>query len=773
MTSLSSKAATLEELSGSLRTAKILPLVRFTVGDWDKNPPAILSRIEKVLGSTGPFIVRSSARNEDTSESSMAGRYLSVPNVTGNVVLREAIEKVITSYGARTLLDEVFVQPYLSKVAMAGVAFTRDPNGGGDYFVINYDESGATDLVTSGRSNQLNTYYHYKHHKGFPPLSLGRVVDLLRELEGAIHHESLDVEFAVDNQGELNILQVRPLAARKQAVPAALHTRTLEEIERKIDEISGPHPYVHGTRAIYGIMPDWNPAEIIGVRPRPLALSLYKELITDNIWAYQRDGYGYKNLRSFPLLLSFGGLPYIDVRVSFNSFVPSTVEPYLSEKLVNYYISSLIAAPTAHDKVEFEVVFSCYTPDLPLRMEPLREKGFTPGELADLSDKLRTLTNKIINGDSGLWKRDREKISVLESRHALIMKSGLSPLSKLYWLLEDCKRYGTLPFAGLARAAFIAVQLLRSLRNVGVLGQENYEAFMASLNTVSSQMAEDFHRLSKGDFLSRYGHLRPGTYDILSPRYDEAPDRYFDWAKRDPKRSSEKLEFRLSLPQLHAIEKILKEHKLEHDVLGLFEFLKSAIEGRELAKFVFSRSLSDGIKLFSEMGRRAGLSPEDCAFASIDVVRQLYGTSDGLTQTLSSSVREGKERYAVTQQLVLPPLVVESKSVWQFMLSGSDPNFITTKQATGHVAFPGDAKDKLKASILLIPSADPGFDWIFSHQLAGFITMYGGLNSHMAIRAAELGVPAVIGAGQIHFEQWKKAHLLEIDALNRQVRVLK
>ena len=72
-------------------------------------------------------------------------------------------------------------------------------------------------------------------------------------------------------------------------------------------------------------MPDWNPAEIIGLKPGPLALSLYRELVTDSIWAYQRDNYGYKNLRSFPLLVSFHGLPYIDVRVSFNSFVPRDI----------------------------------------------------------------------------------------------------------------------------------------------------------------------------------------------------------------------------------------------------------------------------------------------------------------------------------------------------------------------------------------------------------------------------------------------------------------
>lgn len=49
----------------------------------------------------------------------------------------------------------------------------------------------------------------------------------------------------------------------------------------------------------------------------------------------------------------------------------------------------------------------------------------------------------------------------------------MGKIEKIYWLLEDCKRYGTLPFAGVARVAFIAVQILRrcqrvlSLRSMG------------------------------------------------------------------------------------------------------------------------------------------------------------------------------------------------------------------------------------------------------------------------------------------------------------------
>ena len=50
--------------------------------------------------------------------------------------------------------------------------------------------------------------------------------------------------------------------------------------------------------------------------------------------------------------------------------------------------------------------------------------------------------------------------------------------------------------------------------------------------------------------------------------------------------------------------------------------------------------------------------------------------------------------------------------------------------------------------IVLIESADPGFDWIFSHAITGLVTKYGGANSHMAVRCAEFGLPAAIGCGE-------------------------
>ena len=51
--------------------------------------------------------------------------------------------------------------------------------------------------------------------------------------------------------------------------------------------------------------------------------------------------------------------------------------------------------------------------------------------------------------------------------------------------------------------------------------------------------------------------------------------------------------------------------------------------------------------------------------------------------------------------------------------------------------------------IVLIPNADPGYDWLLARPIAGLVTMYGGANSHMAVRAAELSLPAAIGVGEL------------------------
>ncbi|MDP7034974.1 MAG: PEP-utilizing enzyme, partial [Planctomycetota bacterium] len=483
--------------------------------------------------------------------------------------------------------------------------------------------------------------------------------------------------------------------------------------------------------------------------------------------------YGYRNLRSFPLLVNFAGLPYIDVRVSFNSFVPEDVEEELAERLINYYLDRLVANPKYHDKVEFEVIFSCYTFDLPERITLLEEHGFDAKDTASLTHSLRRLTQGIIDNKEGLWIRDTAKLHELQKRQNTILRSDLLTIEKIYWLVEDCKRYGTLPFAGLARAGFIAVQMLKSLVAVGIFSDDDYDGFMRTLNTVSSTMSRDLRSLSRSSFLQKYGHLRPGTYNILSPRYDEAPDRYFDWKSiEEAPQPKEMSDFKLGLKPLNRLENLLAEHEFDSDVLGLFHFIQGAIEGREYAKFIFSKSLSDVISLIGELGHSMGLDKEEMSYTNIREILDLYSTSEDLSRRLQRVIDQGKHGHEVVKSISLPPLITRAEDVWNFELPQNEPNFITQGKVVGVVVNEHTDRDRLKDAILMIPSADPGYDWIFSHAIGGFITQYGGANSHMAIRAGELGIPAIVGAGEIFYQQWGKARILDIDCGNRQVQIL-
>ena len=765
----STKAGTLQRLIGNIQSARIAPLVAFSVAEWQANRALCIGKVRPGIGN-GPWIVRSSCQREDSATGSNAGAFLSLPDISSSS-LENAVSRVIESYVEPTPLDEVLVQPMLENVLRSGVAFSHDPNTCAPYRVINWSEGGDTSAVTGGVGGR--TWQYAAHSPVPPPPIFAGVISLLDELLGLFGGVPIDCEFAVTSENGTEVLwllQARPLVLPDVPETSEAQSIRLQCIQDKVARGMAPHPFLMGRSTVYGVMPDWNPAEIVGIRPKPLALSLYRELITDAIWAYQRHNYGYRNLRSFPLMPHFFGLPYIDVRLSFNSFVPADLDEELAGRLVDYYIDRLVNQPTLHDKVEFEIVFSCYTLDLPKRLECLIEAGFTKSECDAIADSLRRLTNRIVHTKEGLWQGDAGKLDILKNRREELLASKVDPIERIYWLLEDAKRYGTLPFAGLARAGFIAVQMLKSLVSVGVFSQSDYDFFIGSVSTVSGQLSHDRENLDRTSFLAKYGHLRPGTYDILSPRYDEAPELYFNW-NQQVSEPAPAAPFSVTLPQMREVVKLLEEHGLQPDAVGLFDFLQSGIELRELSKFHFTRNLSDVLSLIAECGAEWGFTREDMAYCDISAFKELHVSAANPTDILSRSIEQGKARYAETLKVSLPPLIAKPTDIWAFEWPETQPNYITQKQVTALVTS-SDERESLAGSIVCIPSADPGFDWLFAYPIAGLITAWGGANSHMAIRSGELGIPAVIGAGEVLYRRWSSSQRLHMDCAGRRMEVL-
>ena len=773
----STKAQTLRALRDKIKYGNIESMAIITHREWVLNRHSQVKAIKSRLTASDLFIVRSSCLKEDHTCQSNAGAFLSIPNVEIKDI-EKAIDKVFDSYNSAQDRDEVLIQPMLDNVCRSGVLFSHDPNTCSPYRIINLCEGNYTSQITGGKDGRIwqqaaNTPNLQENSPNF----IKRLISLCEELLVLFEEQPIDVEFAFTNSSDdpkeekLWLLQVRPLILREGAETNDSQTKRLQVVERQIERGFTKHPYLMGKKTVYGVMPDWNPAEIVGIRPKPLALSLYREMVTDSIWAYQRHNYGYRNLRSFPLMPNFFGIPYIDVRLSFNSFIPAKLDQKLANKLVDYYIERLLEEPSLHDKVEFEIVYSCYTLDIRKRLSYLKERGFSSHECESIASSLRNLTNKIIHPKEGLWKIDIEKINTLNRRRHELMDSCLDLNEKVYWLLEDGKRYGTLPFAGLARAGFIAIQMLKSFVRIGVFSEEDYNSFISSLTTVSGQLSKDRATMDKSSFLGKYGHLRPGTYDITSKRYDEAPDFYFDWESKNQK-THQAQEFAMTLQQMRNISQELESHDLHTDPVGLFDFLQAGIEQREEAKFHFTRNLSQALSLICKIGEKHDISREDLAFCDVGIFKELHISASDQKELLNKSIEAGKQRYEETCKLTLPPLISSTKDIWSFEWPNTVPNFITQNEVIAHV-ISYEERNNLNGSIICIPNADPGYDWLFSYSIAGLITAWGGANSHMAIRAGELNLPAVIGCGERLFKLWSNSQKLHVNCSNKTVIILK
>lgn len=780
------KAETLARLHKLVTKSHIEDQVSFTLNDWNQKRDDIINAIQETFHKA-KVVIRSSAIGEDSFESSNAGEFLSILNVDSENAdtLIENIQKVFNSYHTTNGLHQCLVQPMLTNVKMSGVIFTRDLENGAPYYTINFEYSDKTDTITSGTSTASKTLIVYKHTKSeIDNPIFDDLIAAVREVEIIAGHDSLDIEFAQTDKG-IHILQVRPLVANRKNrnisdEDFASEIKTIKEFITYY--CNGNHLGVKGN--VLANMPDWNPAEIVGTTPKPLAISLYQYVITDEVWRVQRKSFGYRDSFPQPLVITLAGQPYIDTKASFNSFIPASLKEATAQKLLKYYIERLAQNPELHDKVEFQIAFTCFSFDLKDRLNVLKDSGFSTTEIDEIFESLRTQTEEIINPKNNLIQNELNEIAALKSYDCdKVSNENPANFFLIYELLELCKSKGTLPFAKLARCAFIATDLLKSLVRLHVITVKEYDNFFNSLETVATDFTVGLNNLraqkiSLNDFLQKFGHLRPGTYDICSKRYDEAPEHYF--GNNDSYIEAEthtQIHFELTAKQHQLITELLVESKLNITVEELMNFIKLSIINREYSKFIFTQKLSDAIKHIETIGTSLGIDREDLSYLSIEnILLQIknYQSNELIKDEYKDIIAKNKIKYLLTKGIKLPHHITNSKQVECFWQIDGKPNYITEKNITAEVVALNENSDSvsIKNKIVMIENADPGYDWIFGHGIKGLITVYGGANSHMAIRSAEFGLPAIIGCGEKIGNKLRKAKVVELNCGAQLIKVI-
>jgi hypothetical protein len=763
------KAQTLEQLSGRLTLANLCTQRVITTNEWAANRENIIHQIKEQF-EQGTIVVRSSMDNEDGLGESQAGVYESIINVPPTPAeIGAAVDKVIASYGTNANQQEVLIQEMIQDVAVSGVILSRDLDTGAPYYVINYDDfSGKTDTVTGGKVSKI-VQVQRARPDALESSRMRKLIEIMGELEEVTADNELDVEFCARSDMTVFVLQVRQLAAKHSwNAPSDIDVQqTLNDVRERVKILSEAIPDVVGSKTILGVMPDWNPAEMIGRTPRRLALSLYERLITDSVWAQARAYMGYRNV-TVPLMKALAERPYIDVRLSLNSFIPNTLEDDLATKIVDWQLDQLSKSPNLHDKIEFEIAMTCLSPSFADYGLKMRAAGFSQTEVNAFRESLQKVTATALEGGAAAINDIAAKPEGLLT--PAITDAELEPLRLADTLLDRTALKGTLPFSILARHAFIAVSFLKGLVARGILNEDESRRFLLSIHTVAADLREDMDALREGHvdrdaFLQVHGHLRPGTYDIQAWRYDERPDEYLDSAKKISP-PLEKHIFELSTEQEEVVEKCLAEMNIKISAAALFDYMSAAIAARERSKFAFTRGLSDALKALCDWGDRVGLSREDMANMRIsDILNCSHNIDD-----LKRLANEGRQGHGLARCCLLHHLICSPTDTDIVYPAHGEPTYIGNINVVAPgVTVVGSHHAALDDAIVLIESADPGYDWIFTYPIAGLITQYGGANSHMAIRCAEFGLPAAIGCGERTFEMLKSATMIELDCRTRRL----
>ena len=139
-------------------------------------------------------------------------------------------------------------------------------------------------------------------------------------------------------------------------------------------------------------------------------------------------------------------------------------------------------------------------------------------------------------------------------------------------------------------------------------------------------------------------------------------------------------------------------------------------------------------------------------------------------------INKAERNFAIASSFKLSYLIRSIRDIYVAPMQRSAANFVGNKRIEKPIIILSPyQKNKLdlKDKIICIEGADPGYDWIFTRNIAGLITKYGGANSHMAIRCAEYNIPAAIGCGEQPFEKIINSKWVILDCKREKIEPVK
>ena len=703
-----------------------------------------LNNIENIIDSfSQKIMIRSNSSSEDKEFSSSAGKYLSIGPIERNDLetIKKSWEMVVGSYEEQDNQSVIF-QNYIENAKSVSVLTSYKVGSDSAYRTFSTYYGSETDAITSGKYSEVNNFFMHRSFDILPKKyeKYNVYLKIITQLEDLFKNKQLDIEMVLDKNNSPQLLQVRPLMGKK------LNKKSIFDEKNAIDRNLKNYKKLNkttadrfGTNQIYSNMSDMNPAEMIGKKPDNIAFGLYKFMFTDTTWNIQRGEFGYRKYSGGKLMELFNNVAYINVNHSLNSFLTRSLQKESCEEIINYQLNKLKENPHLHDSIEFDISRSSYVFDTVEEFSKEYKNIISPSE--------------IIKWHNDLIQIDTQNKSTLEKNKKII----LSTFSKLNKSFEYSKKENiklirdtmALPFTHHSRLGFVYFAQLNSLLKKEVITEDQKKLLLLSVNSISTKMKADAYEVKIGKktlegFLDVYGHIRAGNYNLLSSNLKNN----LNFTESLINNSEQPLGDNILPKDIYTnIEEYFTINEIPLEASAWIDMFQEGISTRENSKFYYTKGI-DGI--LNEVGEKNTSDRE--LFDLLDIEFSEENTSD-----------------MRLKNVLMPDLITSNEDFYFYEEMSKNGNYIGQGTVIGDVLLidnEANRPNNLENKIVVIPAADPGWDWIFNYKIKSLVTKYGGPNSHMAIRCAEHNIPAILGIGENNFTVISNSKSLKIDFSN-------
>lgn len=683
-----------------------------------------------------PVAVRSSASGEDSGDFSYAGQFVTLLHISNKEDLFAAIKtcfqavhrKASKAYASHFEQPEIPMHVLIQRMIdsrFSGVYFSVDPRHENSSWLVEVVEGQGEQLV----SGQVTPFRFSPNSTPELPVNwkseyLEQIVHWGHEVEKTFGYK-VDMEWAIDQEGRFWILQSRPITAH--AAPSAKRKILDQEWQR--------------IQSAYSSNCTWDGhtfAEWTGV-PTELTFDLWQKTFQEGqAFDLALRSIGYEGLgqhtEKFSLLDRIYGRAYLNL--NFMEPVYFGKAPY-----------SLKPFPRPHLEFDWRKLTPAVLLRAPLGISKMAQVAWNiQTGRSDLAKKaLALVKTPAFSGQDSFALRDKvKKLSFAEQQGSLKELSSAFVQNYLQGtflitLLIESTTQGLLALLEKDLGKDKATETIHILTGAG-------------LQTVASQMNHELSQVEDSperwnSFLSRYGHRGVGELELSHPRWIETQQPHFKArphkGPRSTPTSGEAVLEELLKPLSSIRRPVFKQEWQE---------LQKLMQIREEIKMELMKPYAQIRWLALSLGNETQLGT-DIFWLQLEEILSLQKTSIK-DSPLLPLIQERKQKALHLKSVDLPMLfsLQELKDVL------NDEKSPTTQVATTGVSLsPGLASGVVHIVtspededldswpddyILVTEATDPGWTPLFERAKAVVVSR-GGVLSHCAIVAREMGLPAV------------------------------